>query len=79
MLTLVRTGETDASPKCKCGSICFVCSGIGWSCVSCGLYVPARLGKNTFEDLKGKMQELVDLHGNLKKMLIELEDIVGKR
>lgn len=82
MLTLIKkTRETnEISQTCKCGSVCFIRSGIGWSCSSCSTYVPAKLEKNkSFCDLKKNLEELQNLHLKLKLMMKELEDMVGKK
>lgn len=82
MLTLVKsTGGTDGLPQtCSCGSVHFLRSGLGWSCTSCSLYVPAKLEKNRpFDALKKNFEALQAHHADLKKMIKELEALVGPK
>lgn len=76
MISLVKTVSAN---KCKCGSEHFAKFGIGWSCTACGSYVPPKLEKNkTIESLKADIVKLQNLHGELKEMVTEVENLLKR-
>jgi len=82
MLTLIKTtGGSNGVPKnCKCGSVHFVRAGFGWSCGSCGLYLPGELkGNSVVGQVIENLRHLQDLHAQLKSEIGELEAIVAKK
>lgn len=81
-LRLVKTtgGHSGTPSKCSaCGRSSFIMAGIAWHCAYCKVYFPANLStQSSASRLKANFKELVKLHGELRVMLSELEDLVKK-
>lgn len=79
MLKLVKTinGHGGSPKKCSCGSIHFMRAGVAWHCSQCGIYFPTDISKsNPYKSLQNNLDQLNQLHGRLKGMLNELEELV---
>lgn len=80
-VTLIKTigGSGGAPEKCeRCGKNHFIRHLGGWCCAACGLYVPPQLPapKDALVSLRENFARLQGLHGELKGMIRELEELV---
>lgn len=79
-LTLVNNASNSKAKfgicsKCGCDKLRVI--GLAWSCPVCGNYEPADLGgAAAIERLKENLKSLQDLHGRMKFMRQQLEDLV---